>query len=130
MVDINYLSSGNYWKSMGMKIERQADGVIVKMETREEVTQVYGNIHGGAVAGLIDSAIAVAVNSEIPKEYGANTIEMKVNYLRPANGNLIGKGTLIKKGKNIIVGQAEVYNEDNKMVAHGTATFMVLPPSE
>lgn len=130
MVDINKLSSGEYWKHLGMTLEWQEDTVVVKMAEMQETTQVYGNIHGGALAGLIDSAIAVAVNRQLPENYGAFTVEMKINYLRPAKGDLMAKGKIIQQGKKIIVGQAEAYDQKGKMVAYGTATFMVMPPGE
>ncbi|MBS4026948.1 MAG: PaaI family thioesterase [Clostridia bacterium] len=128
MVDINKLSSGDYWKHLGMTLEWEADTVVVKMAKLEETTQVYGNIHGGALAGLVDSAIAVAINRQLPENYGAFTVEMKINYLRPAKGELVARGKVIQKGKKIIVGQGEAFDQDGKMVAYGTATFMVIPP--
>jgi acyl-CoA thioesterase len=113
-----------------MTLEWEAETVVVKMGRLEEALQLYGNIHGGALAGLIDSAIAVAINRQLPENYGAFTVEMKINYLRPAKGELVARGKIIQQGKKIIVGQAEAFDQNGKMVAYGIATFMVMPPEE
>ena len=127
MVRIADLETGPYWKHIGMQTVSDVDGKIgVVMEVTEELKQFYGNIHGGVIASLMDSAIAVAVNQQLDTGEGASTVEMKINYLRPANeGKLWAQGKLIQKGRKIIVGQGEIKDDAGQIVAFGTATFMV-----
>jgi len=127
VVRIADLETGPFWKHMNMEIvTRDDDTKVVKLTITEELKQYYGNIHGGAIASLMDSAIAIAVNQQLDPEEGASTIEMKLNYLRPASqGALWGEGRIIQKGRKIIVGQAEIKNDEGQLVAVGTASFMV-----
>ena len=127
MVRIADLESGPYWKHVNMTTETSPDGSIqVIVKITDELLQFYGNIHGGVIAGLMDSCIAVALNQQLDPRKGASTVEMKLNYLRPANkGFLRGQGQVIQMGRKIVVGQGEIRDEEGRLVAIGTATFAI-----
>jgi len=129
MVQIGDLANGPYWKLIGMNVVDCSDGKMgVEIEVTEDLLQVYGNVHGGVIASILDSVIAVAINQQLAPGEGAVTVEMKLNYLRPVNkGRIRGIGTVIQKGRKIIVGQGEIMDDAGKTVAIGTATFMVIP---
>ena len=125
---MNDLESGNFWRHLGMTTVVGDDGKTrVLMKVTENLKQFYGNVHGGAIASLIDSAIAVAINQRLEPEEGASTVELKINYLRPINkGNLWGEGKVIQKGRKIVVAQGEIKNDEGQILAIGTATFMII----
>lgn len=127
MVRISDLENSNYWKHIGMTAIETTEGIIqVIMEINDNLKQFYGNVHGGAIAGLLDTSIAVAINQQLGSEEGAITVEMKINYLRPVNGGTLrAEGRVIQKGRKIIVGQSEIKDDADNLVAFGTATFMI-----
>ena len=127
MVRVADLETGNYWKHMNMITEPGADGKIqVVMKITKDVLQFYGNVHGGVLAGLMDSCIAAALTQESDPDQGASTVELKINYLRPVNqGTLRAEGKVIQKGKKLMVGQGEIKDDAGNMIAFGTATFMI-----
>ena len=127
MVQILVLETGNYWKHLGMTTVPDADGKAqVNLKVTENLKQFYGNVHGGVIASLLDSSIAVAVNQQLDSGEGASTVEMKLNYLRPVSkGTLWAESKIIQKGRKIIVGQCEIKDDAGNMVAFGTATFMI-----
>ena len=129
MVRIADLETGNYWKHMDMKTVLGVDGKIqVVMNVTENLKQFYGNVHGGVIAGLLDSCIAVAVNQQLDSGEGASTVEIKINYLRSVKeGTLLAEGSVIQRGRKIIVGQGEVKDDVGNLIAIGTATFMITP---
>jgi len=63
-----------------------------------------------------------------------DTLEMGrsiLDYLRPAaSGRFIARGKSIKTGKTICLSEATVFDDKEKMLAHGTATLMVLDTLE
>lgn len=126
MVQIAELKRGPYWKHIGMNPVTGVDGKIrVELELSENLLQVYGNLHGGVIASVLDSCIAVAINQSLEPGEGAVTLELKINYLRPVSkGKICGEGAVIKKGKIVIVAQGEIKDESGQLVAFGTATFM------
>jgi uncharacterized protein (TIGR00369 family) len=98
---------------------------IIKLEITESLTQRHRTVHGGVIATMIDCAVGTAIRSIIPEKSAAVTLEMKLNYVRPATGaTLIGKGNIINKGNSIIVGEARILNEKDQIVATGIATYM------
>jgi uncharacterized protein (TIGR00369 family) len=127
MVQIADLKTGAYWDHMGMELVTDCDGKIrVSMELTNNLKQFYGTIHGGAIAGLLDTIIGVAINQQLESSEGASTVELKINYLRPVNeGKLWGEGKVIQKGRRLIVGQGEIKDDAGQLVAFGTATFIL-----
>ncbi len=128
MVRIADLATGQYWKHINMTTVTDDDGIIrVALDVTDDLKQFYGNIHGGVISSMMDSTIAVAINQQLDPGEGASTVEIKVNYFRPVSkGRILGEGKVIQKGKKILVGQGEIRDEEGRMVAFGTATFMVV----
>jgi acyl-CoA thioesterase len=97
----------------------------IRLPVNENLKQFYGNVHGGVIAALLDTAIAVAVNQQLDPGEGASTVEININYLRSiSEGTLWAEGKVIKKGRNIVVAQGEIKNDEGQIMAIGTATFM------
>jgi uncharacterized protein (TIGR00369 family) len=84
------------------------------------------SLHGGALAALLDSAMAAAVTSTLPPEIRCSTIELKVNFIRPATlatGRLIAEGKIVHAGRQIAVAEARVTDDQTKLYACSTGTF-------
>ena len=115
-------------KVLDLQIEDVTDGSCrVRMPFHENLLQYYHIIHGGAIASLADSAMyfAQATLNGITKN--TVTIEMKVNYLSPAQEeDLVAEGRVIKNGKKIIYGDVLITNKDGRQIAHATVTYMRL----
>lgn len=127
MVQVADLESSKFWKHLGMSTVVGVDGITrIQLTVHENLIQFYGNLHGGVIAAMIDSAIAVAINQELDPGEGASTVEIKINYLRAiSEGTLWAEGKVIQKGRSIVVGQGELKDEAGQILAIGTATFKV-----
>ena len=87
-------------------------------------------LHGGYAATLIDSATGCAVQTKLPAGAGYGTIELKVNYVRKIDaetGRLLCTGTVIHAGRTMFTADAKVVDENGKLYAHGSGTFLVYP---
>lgn len=117
-----------YWDLIGMQLISQGEGEsVIELPIKYEITQSKGSVHGGVLASLVDSAAGTAVRSLLPNGQTAVTIEMKLNYIRPASGTkLIGKGSTLHIGKSLAIGEAVILNDKAKVVVKGTATFKLL----
>jgi len=52
---------------------------------------------------------------------------MKLNYLAPAaKGTMIAVGRGIRVGKTLCLGEAAIESDTGTLLAHGTATMMIL----
>ena len=87
-------------------------------------------LHGGYAATLIDSATGCAVQTMLPAGAGYGTIELKVNYVRKIDaetGRILCTGTVIHSGRTLFTADAKVVDENGKLYAHGSGTFLVYP---
>ena len=87
-------------------------------------------LHGGYAATLIDSATGCAVQTKLPAGMGYGTIELKVNYVRKIDagtGRLLCTGTVIHAGRTMFTAEARIVDEQGKLYAHGSGTFLVYP---
>lgn len=128
MVDINLLASANVWKYIGMELAYDSNGLPgVHMVKNEGLKQYFGGVHGGMIATVADTAMAVAVNNALGKD-GATTVEMKINYLQGVtNSDLFSFAKIVKQGKHLITLTADVIDEQNNLIAMAMGTFMVRP---
>ncbi len=110
---------------LGMKVSRvYADGLTMEMEIADGIRNGLGTLHGGATATLIDAAIGVAIIGQLGGQM-ATTVELKVNYLRPAvSGKVRARARVVKLGKTLAFGTAEVHDTHGKLVASGSATYL------
>ncbi len=99
----------------------------VHLTVEEKHLQPWGRVHGAVYAALVDVAAFWAVYTQIPEGFGLTTAELKLNYLAPiSSGELISRGKSIKVGKTLSLGEASVYDENDRLLAHGTATLISL----
>lgn len=117
-----------FWEFIGIKEHIAENGYAeVHLDIKPELLQRRGNVHGGVIASLVDASIGSAVRSTTGGDAGPATIELKLNYLRPAQGkHLVAKASLYHRGSTTAVGKSEVYDDKGQLIAVGTATFMML----
>jgi len=76
---------------------------------------------------MIDAACFWASYTEIEDLLALTTVEMKLNYLAPAtSGPFTAKGQVVKTGKTLCLSEARIWDQHDRLLAHGTATMMVL----
>ena len=79
-------------------------------------------IHGGAVAALIDSAATFLVIAKT--ETAVPTINFRIDYLKPSfNSDLTAKATLRRLGRTVAVVDVDVTDDNSVLVAIGRGTF-------
>ncbi len=118
-----------YFSLLSMEIKDLQWGTcLMEIELDEKHLQPFGNVHGGAIASVVDAAAFWAVFPQVERGKGLTTVEMKLNYLAPVQkGKLMAQGRSIKLGRTLALGETSVTNGKGTLVAHGTATMMVVP---
>jgi uncharacterized protein (TIGR00369 family) len=115
-----------YAKLLGFKIEDlEMGGATMEMEIREELMRNQGIVHGGAIASLIDSAMAFATLSLLEPGQRTTTVDLTVNFLRPiSSGKATARAKVVRAGRRIIVLSAEVFDDAQKLVATSLSTYI------
>jgi uncharacterized protein (TIGR00369 family) len=117
-----------FYKHMGLEVTGLGCGwSTFKMDAGEQLYNVRGIVHGGAVTSIADAASSVALATLLEKGRELPiTVELKINFCSPANAGVIeARGQVVQKGSRIAVCEVDVTQED-RLVAKGISTYMVL----
>jgi uncharacterized protein (TIGR00369 family) len=112
------------------EIESVEEGRIVfRMPPAEEHLNPLGTVHGGVLTTLLDSAMGCAVHTTLPAGTMYTTLELKVNFVRPAlagGATLRAVGTVVHRGSTVALAEAQILDGDSgKLVAHATSTCLI-----
>ena len=120
--------TNHFPRSLGIELDSIEHGrARLSLEVRQQHLQLAGIMHGGAIATLIDTAVAFAIVGASKPGSRFTTIEMKVNYLRPIReGRVVADARLIRDGRRIVVSDCDVYDSEGKLSAKGLLTYMRL----
>ncbi len=125
------LQAGGFWQLLGMQVlHADAGKAQLTMPVTSEHLQAYGVIHGGALASLIDAAIGLAVHTTLGPDEATTTTNLNVMYSSPAHeGLLLAEASLVRRGGTIIYGDCRIEDTQGRLIAHGSATYMILQRS-
>ncbi|TMI41033.1 PaaI family thioesterase [Candidatus Bathyarchaeota archaeon] len=110
------------------RISRVERGLVeISAVNRPDLQQQDGFVHAGALVALADSAGGYAALTLLPSGSRVLSVEIKLNFLRPAVGSMIrGRGRVKKIGRSIAVCELEaMMKQDQKWVtcAWGSQTI-------
>lgn len=113
---------------LGIEIDSIEEGrAVLSVEVRQELKQLQGIMHGGAIATLIDTAVAFAILGVAEPEDRFSTIEMKVNYLSAIReGRVRAEARVIRAGRRVIVAECDVFDDKGRLAAKGLLTYIWL----
>ena len=122
------LAAVPYAELLGIELEHVAPGLAtLGMPVRRELTQNHGVVHGGAVASLIDSAMAFAIIPLLAPKEGVTTVDLTISYLRPVTrGRMRSTARVVRAGRRLIVVSAEVFDNDGTLTATALSTYIKL----
>ena len=121
------LDSSPFIRFLGLRavsLDYETQCVTLRMPMRPELERLpdSGQIHGGPIASLIDTAgdfaLALIVGAPVP------TINYRVDYLRPAGGDgLLGVARVRRAGRSIGVVDIDVIDGQERLVAVGRGCY-------
>jgi uncharacterized protein (TIGR00369 family) len=105
------------------------DGTIaMAYPPKPELANPGGGINGGILATMLDMTMGGALIATCQADEIPTTIEIKVNYIRPAMlDTLVSEGRVIRKGRSIAFLAAELRTTGGDLIATATATFAIQP---
>ena len=117
-------------KLMGLKlVEAKGGEAVMRFEFRPELIGNYelGILHGGVISAALDVIGAWAVLSAFLEEgplLGIGTVDLRVDYLRPASGAyFICNGRVMRPGRILASTRMELTNDSGMLCAIGTAIY-------
>lgn len=81
----------------------------IELPYSDEVSQQHGFFHGGIISTIADTAAGYAASSLMDAEDGVLTVEYKINFMAPADGDrALARGQVLRPGRTLTVTRAEV----------------------
>jgi uncharacterized protein (TIGR00369 family) len=113
-------------KLLGIQLESVIAGqAVLVMPIREEHKQNNAIVHGGAIASLIDSAMAFAIIPLLGESERTTTVDLTIHYLRPlTEGVARATARVVRAGRRIVVVSADVLDHQERLAATAVSTYV------
>jgi uncharacterized protein (TIGR00369 family) len=115
-------------KLLGIEVESSEPGhAVLSMQIRRELLQNHGVAHGGSIAAVIDSAMAIAIMPMLAENERTTTVDLTIHYLRPlTHGTARASARVVRAGKRVITVSAELFDDQEKLAATALSTYLRL----
>ncbi|USG63267.1 PaaI family thioesterase [Sneathiella marina] len=118
---------------MNMRVEHVDDKTItIRMSVTEQHLRPGGTVSGPTMMALADAGMYLLLLAQIGPVALAVTTNLNINFLRkPAPGDIVARGNILKLGKTLATGEISIYSigiEDP--VAHVTLTYAIPPKKQ
>lgn len=97
----------------------------LSIQPRAELTNHFGDVHGGVLATMLDVAMSSAARAQYPQAAGVVTVDLSVQFLSAGRGAITAEGRVVKAGRTTAFCDAEVRAEDGEVIARAMGTFVV-----
>jgi uncharacterized protein (TIGR00369 family) len=109
----------------------EPNSVVFEFDPAEYMYSPLGNVHGGVITVLLDSAMGCSFHTTLSAGRGYTTLELKVNFLRSVTakvGTLRAEGRVIHSGSRVATAEAKLVDSSARVYAHATSTLLILGP--
>lgn len=122
------ITESNFARLLGFEVVAEENGrVVLKLPFAEQLLQMLGRVHGGAIFALADHACGWAAVTMLSAEEHCATLEMKINFIGSVhNEDCLAEARVVHRGRTSIVVEADVRTVAGRQVARTLATFIVL----
>ena len=114
---------------MNMTLDSVSKGeAVFGLVPDESLYNPIGAVHGGAICTILDSTTGCAVHSTLDAGWAYTSIEIKVNYIRGTtddSGKLTATGRVVKAGSRVAFAEADLKDEQGRLIATATSTLLV-----
>ncbi|HZK74661.1 MAG TPA: PaaI family thioesterase [Clostridia bacterium] len=121
-----------WMETLGARITESEPGrVVVEIEAGPQHRHGGGVVQGGVIAQIADAAMGMSLATLQGEGVWNTTIELKINYLRPAvSGRLRAVGRVVEIKQTLMFGEADVVDEQGRLVARASSTCMPVPEGQ
>ena len=111
---------------LGIEVDSAEPGhAVLSMKLRDDLMRNNGIAHGGAIATLIDSAMAIAIMALLEKDERTVTVDLTIHYLRPlSEGTAKASARVVRAGRRVITVSAELFDDAGKLSATAISTYL------
>ena len=119
--------AADFWALLGFAIESgDADGAVLRMDVPPALMRPFGTVHGGIIATLFDTGLAVAVARRLGTDDRIATTSLTVTYASfTRSATLRCHARVVSLRRRAAVAEGEVVDGDGVLVAKALGAFDV-----
>ena len=120
----DFVHESPFAKLLDMRVADPEDGTsTVVMPINPNHLQLAGRVQGGILVALADYSMFRAIRPLLKPGEGTTTIELKINFLAAAEkGELTATCEIISAGRDLMVGEMEIRDQNSKLISQGLGT--------
>lgn len=117
------LEENPFMKSLQIELMEVSKGFVkAKIPFRKELTNIYGDFHGGALYTAADTLCGIAASTY---GYYVTTVDGNIQYLKAGRNTeyILCESRVLKPGKNISVVEARIADDQGMLLNTAMFTF-------
>jgi uncharacterized protein (TIGR00369 family) len=121
-----------WMETLGARISEAEPGrVVVELIAGPEHRHGGGVVQGGVITQIADAAMGMSLATMQEEGMWNTTIELKINFIRPAvEGRLRAVGKVIEMRQSLLFSEADVFDHEERLIAHASSTCMPVPEGQ
>jgi uncharacterized protein (TIGR00369 family) len=116
-----------FWSMFGYEIER-ADGeeIVLRMRVPDALMSPFGSVHGGVIAMLFDTGLAIAVSRRLAPTDRIATHNLNVSFVSFTSDQALRcRARVVSLRSAVAIVEGEVVDSADAIVAKAMGTFGV-----
>jgi uncharacterized protein (TIGR00369 family) len=110
-------------------VDPEAGAIEVSFIATDQFLNLAGDVQGGVLAAMLDATLGPALAITLGEGERAPTIDMQVQFLRPAKPEkLSGLARVLRRGRDIAFLSGELRSGGGDIVATATASAIIRRP--
>jgi len=116
-----------FWGVFGFDLEAaDASGAVLRMDVPDALMSPFGQVHGGVIAALFDTGLAVAVTRHLAPEDRVATHTLTVSYLNFTREQVLRcRARVVDLKRSVATVEGEVVAASGTLVAKAIGVFGV-----
>jgi len=109
-----------------LRAEHDSGASELAFEASEAFTNGMGNVQGGFLAAMLDSAMGAALSTVLGEGERPPTLELKINFIRAAKVGTIGAtARVVHRGRSVAFVEGKLNSSSGVLLATGTSTARI-----
>lgn len=116
-------------QALGLRVESFADGeVTLRLPNNDQLSRVGGMICGQAMMSAADTAMALAIVTQLGDQRPMTTVQQSTSFLKPLSGqDARVTARVVRAGKNLVFGEIDITGAtDGRSVCRASTTYALL----
>ena len=116
-------------QALGLRVEAVGGGeATLRLPFDASLARVGGTVCGQAMMAAADTAMVLAISSQLGEFRPMTTVTLNTSFMRPVAGaDLLVVARVLKPGRSLVFGEIEKTSAaDGRLAAHATTTYALI----